>query len=652
MTGLLFVFRTLLRRLRAGIAAALASSLLFASPAGAAGPQTPDPSASDPRPVLTIGIVDEFPPETWPTLIGPTLENLRKALPQYRFRAIEILSRKEARGYRDSVDFFLSASLFYWTEHLSQGAAAVAAAAPAWSRDPTGAVAGLVLARAKDNPSPTLAHLRGKVLAAPSGPENLEYLALRGVIEKRGVRSDRFFREVKAVGWRNPGVATALLAGTADAGVLPLCAYEELAARGAVSTEEIIPVEARLDLQSGCLATTDLYPGAVLSAMPRAQPEAVTAVAQALFAMPRQSGRSWMVANDFTKADELAELLALGPYAYLQQITPEALWKRFPTECVIAASLAFALLLHLARVNLLVRRRTSELRRALAAKDELEARARKGRESLASLERLGLINQLSSLIAHELKQPVGAVSNYAAGLLCHIRAGAPDMAVITDVLERIRSQARRASDVIEYVRSEARGGTAARTRRCDLARVVSKAVEIHALSSPEACRVWAELPEGGAPALIDPRGIELAVYNLVKNAAEAAAGKKDAAELMKDPPRVTVRIADAGSDWLVSVRDNGPRISDEAFAALGTPLASMKEQGLGLGVTLVRHMLERSGSRLAFERNDPEPGLTASFRIAKSLSESDGKSSGEADAAPLSPGEQDARSPRPRPDLN
>ena len=200
MTGFRRLFRSLLRRAGAGFAAALASSLLCSAPAGSA-PQEPDSFSSDPRPVLTVGIVDEFPPETWPTLIGPTLENLRKALPQYRFRAIELAGQKEAPGYRDSVDFFLSASLFYWTEHLSHGAAAVAAAAPAWSRDPMGAVAGLVLARAKDNPSPTLAHLRGKVLAAPSGPDNLEYLALRGVIEKRGVRSDRFFREVKAVGW-------------------------------------------------------------------------------------------------------------------------------------------------------------------------------------------------------------------------------------------------------------------------------------------------------------------------------------------------------------------------------------------------------------------------------------------------------------------
>lgn len=599
--------------------------------------------------VVTVGVIDSFAPEAWPQIIGPTLERLREALPLYRFHVVEIEREEDLVHHQGKLDFFLSSSLFFWSAHLEHGASAVAAVDPAFTPDPERAVAGLVLVRRNNDALRSLKDLKGKTLAVTgargtldsvqglSGPGpaagfNDAYLALRGTLEDRGYHSARFFSAVIPVGWRNPGVPSALLAGAADAGVLSLCEYESLAKRGAFRREDFKPIEAALDPKSGCLATTDFYPGIVLAATPRADAPTVTAVAAALFAMPPVTGNTWMVANDFRKTDELARALAIGPYAYLQEITPRALWRRFPLEILLAAALGVALLWHLARVNSLVLKRTAELREALEQRDALERKSRQNREHLAALEKMGLINQLSSLIAHELKQPLGgAIANYASGLQMHFMAGKPDLALTNDVLQRIREQVDHATDVIDYVRSTARSSKASLVRECDLAEILRAAVESFTLNFPEGGEVRLELPAAAeasedaqtpdkarpgpgiafaAPAAADPKAVELAVYNLVKNGAEACAAAES--------PCVVVTLADAGEAWEVAVRDNGPRLTDDAFRAIGRPLTSVKDQGLGLGLTLVRHMLERNGAKLAFERDAAGgPGLTARFRIEK-----------------------------------
>lgn len=610
----------------------------------------PETVFADETKVVTVGVIDSFAPEAWPQVIGPTLERLREALPLYRFRVVEIEKEEDLAHYQGKLDFFLSSSLFYWSAHLEHGASAVAAVDPAFTPDPERAVAGLVLVRRDNDALRTLKDLKGKTLAVTGARGTLEsakelsgagagtsagfndaYLALRGTLEDRGYRSARFFSAVIPVGWRNPGVPSALLAGAADAGVLSLCEYESLAGRGAFRREDFKPVEAALDPKSGCLATTGFYPGIVLAATPRAGAPTVTAVAAALFAMPPVAGNTWMVANDFRKTDELARALAIGPYAYLQEMTPRALWQRFPLEILLAAALGAALLWHLARVNSLVLKRTAELREALEQRDALERKSRQNREHLAALEKMGLINQLSSLIAHELKQPLGAIANYASGLQMHFMAGKPDLALTNDVLQRIREQVDHATDVIDYVRSTARSSKASLVRECDLAEILHSAIESFTLNFPEGCEVRLELPAAAAapeemrtsgrhratletpfaaPAEADPKAVELAVYNLVKNGAEACAGV--------ERPRVVVKLSDADDAWEVAVRDNGPRLTDEAFRAIGRPLTSVKDQGLGLGLTLVRHMLERNGAKLAFERDAAGgPGLTARFRIEK-----------------------------------
>lgn len=595
------------RRLSVPAASLAAAAFLFASSV----PLAPAAAADEIR-TVTVGVIDTFAPDAWPSLIGPTLDGLREALPLYRFEAVEIETEDDLKAYRDKLDFFLSSSTFYWSAHLEHGASAVAAVDPAFTPDPQRAVAGLVLARSGNSGIRTLRDLKGRTLAvtgnrgAPDAEEGSnpgaglsagfsdEYLALRGTLEEKGWNSARFFSTVKPVGWRNPGVPSALLANAADAGVLSLCEFEQLAKRSAFRKEDFKAIDAAVDPKSGCLATTDFYPGTVLAAMPRAEASVVTAVASALFAMPPMAGDSWMIANDFRKTDELARQLAIGPYAYLQEITPKALWRRFPLEILLTGSLAAALLWHLARVNGLVLRRTRELREALSQRDALERKSRQSRENLAALEKVGLINQLSSLIAHELKQPLGAINNFGNGLLRRVKRGQLDPKVLAETLEDIVGQGTRASEIVDRVRGYAKHPDPI-MQVCDMVPVLEKAINEFKHIHPEAPHILLKcLPYSWAE--VDAWEIQLAVLNLLKNASEALQGCPD--------PEIIVRLREKDGKWRLTVEDNGREIAREKTDLFFEPLYTGKMTGMGLGLSIVANIAERHKGHVSAEPNE------------------------------------------------
>lgn len=165
----------------------------------------------------------------------------------------------------------------------------------------------------------------------------------------------------------------------------------------------------------------------------------------------------------------------------------------------------------------LVALRTEELRTALIEKQKLSEKEKESREKLSDLEKNGLISHLSSLIAHELKQPLGAITNYTAGLKAHLASGQPDPELVNHVLDKISQQSRDASSVIEFVRSFARPSAAAGIVKCDPTAVMQKAIETLELSGNFSGEIRTDIshtPWCGA----DPKGLELALYNILKNA--------------------------------------------------------------------------------------------------------------------------------------
>lgn len=192
-----------------------------------------------------------------------------------------------------------------------------------------------------------------------------------------------------------------------------------------------------------------------------------------------------------------------------------------------------------------------------------------------------------------------------AGILpaCYVeRLSATDPKRLSGIrLAKIDSQSTKASDIIDHVRSFAR--QPAQPVPTSLSDLAEKAIaQFCATRGLEVSRRI----EPGVTILADALEMELLISNLLKNAADATAGTDDAV--------IRASLSAEDGTAMLTISDNGPRLTDEQFARLTIPLNTSKPQGLGLGLVIVRRIAESARGRVLFERL-PERGLAITVSL-------------------------------------
>jgi len=225
-----------------------------------------------------------------------------------------------------------------------------------------------------------------------------------------------------------------------------------------------------------------------------------------------------------------------------------------------------------------------------------EAEALRHREELGHLGRVAAMGELAASIAHELNQPLsGIVSNAAAGER-FIDRGDVDLRELRDLLGDIITDGRRAGDVIHGIQSMVKKGVPTRQRvnLNELVMNVARIVNPNAML--QSCKVETLL-EPDLPAIeADPIQLQQVLLNLVINSFDA----------MRDTPlgrRKVVIVTERNADDAIraSVRDYGVGISEESRDRLFDHFFTTKAQGLGMGLAIVRSIVESHGGTIAAE---------------------------------------------------
>ncbi|HZH06558.1 MAG TPA: PAS domain S-box protein, partial [Lautropia sp.] len=223
-------------------------------------------------------------------------------------------------------------------------------------------------------------------------------------------------------------------------------------------------------------------------------------------------------------------------------------------------------------------------------------------EQLQQNSRLVTMGEMASSIAHELNQPLAAISNYSLGLAARIkrsRAGAQDKesTEIIDTLDKTAKQALRAAAVIRRIRDFVKRSDPER-RRTTVEAILSDAVGLAEIAAkrqrvPIITRVEADLPILN----VDPILIEQVLINLLKNGVDA----------MKDssPRALVLSVARRGDQIEFSVADQGPGLSREIETRLFEPFYTTKSEGMGMGLNICRSIIESHSGRLWVEPNLP-----------------------------------------------
>lgn len=167
---------------------------------------------------------------------------------------------------------------------------------------------------------------------------------------------------------------------------------------------------------TGCLASTDLYPNWSVSTMPTADPAVARKAAEALLAMPKaEGGMGWSIATDSTKTDELFKDLQIGPFGFLKDWFSKEFRTRYAGWLLLGIGLFASSLLLSFILGQIVRKRTRSLTESLKKQNELRRKEKAVSEKLSALERLGVVDQLSSIVVHELRQPLTTIRAFLFG---------------------------------------------------------------------------------------------------------------------------------------------------------------------------------------------------------------------------------------------
>jgi len=228
---------------------------------------------------------------------------------------------------------------------------------------------------------------------------------------------------------------------------------------------------------------------------------------------------------------------------------------------------------------------------------EEEARFQRGRIDLFG--RVSLLGEMTASLAHELNQPLSAiVTNADAGML-FIDKGKADRGVLREILLDMAQDGRRAQEIIRSVRSTIKNGTAIRGRinLNDIVTGVAHMVQPDAAA--HSCKVQTSLTRDLPAIEGDPMQIQQVLINLVGNAIEAMLETPVSSRKVEI---VTARNGD--TDIHISVRDYGPGIPVEGQERIFEQFFTTKEQGLGMGLAIVKSIIEAHGGKIAAENVD------------------------------------------------
>ncbi len=230
---------------------------------------------------------------------------------------------------------------------------------------------------------------------------------------------------------------------------------------------------------------------------------------------------------------------------------------------------------------------------------------------LAHASRVGVMGEMAASIAHEINQPLTAISSRAQACTRILTAEKSQNADVISALEIISDQAIRAGDIIRSMRTWVREQDVQR-RPCDCNQLVLEVVELATMEAQnQDIDLQLSLETQSTNIVCDPIQIQQVILNLVKNAIDEVANFQPREQGNGKKILIATKCLRPGR-MQVSVTDYGPGIEDDIAGNVFDPFFTTKEAGMGLGLSICRTIIQAHGGELSYKPN-PQGGVSFYF---------------------------------------
>jgi C4-dicarboxylate-specific signal transduction histidine kinase len=256
-----------------------------------------------------------------------------------------------------------------------------------------------------------------------------------------------------------------------------------------------------------------------------------------------------------------------------------------------------------------VAERTAKLQEANSELQKL----RKLEADLAHTNRLSMMGVLAASLAHEVKQPITAARNNAGAALNFLAKKPPNLAEVREALGCIVGDAERAGDIIDGIRAHTKKAPL-RQDRFDVNKMVTEVVELarSAISKHEVS-LQMRLAADMFAVQGDRVQVQQVILNLILNAIEAMSS-------VDGPRELVISTEQRQTNGVVSVRDSGPGIDPEQLERVFEAFYTTKSNGVGIGLSICRSIIDAHGGRLWIEANEPR-GAAFQFTVPSAANE-------------------------------
>ncbi len=567
---------------------------------------------------LNIGVLayrgEQRAEATW----GPTVEYLSLAVPGVSFNLVPLnLEQMEQAVRMGEVSFIITNPGNYVELEYHYGVSRIATLQRFHEQSPSLRVHSAIIVRSDRTDLSSIADLKNKSVMAVSENAFGGFQVAWGEMKHFGINPYTDLANLEFAGFPQDNIVKAVLDGSVDAGIIRGCLLEKMDRAGIIKIAKLKVLGQRLNDTGECRVSTPAYPDWPLAKLGNTSDHLAKLVTMTLLAMPQNHKAAsageysgWTIPVEYQAVHDLFRELQIGPYEWMRRPTLDVLWSKYWQWILLAIVGVFWWFWHVYRVEQLVKIRTTQLTRANnRLRNEMEERQQAEHKlfiqqnELAHVARVSTAGELASGLAHELNQPLSAISSYAQGCIWKLESGRITQDELSEIIQRMAAEAERAGAIIQRLRGFLRKEHA-QCQSIDLNQAVREAVDLFTAEANRrgidiVCRLEPALPSVCSETI----QIQQVIINLLRNAADAI---KD---LPPDRRKIEIHtlINPDGESVRINVRDFGVGIDAQHKPRLFEPFFSTTTDGMGLGLSLSQSIIESHGGRIQVEEN-VQPG--------------------------------------------